>query len=265
MASFLLDNPDLQYYLEQGGFDWDPLVRLTERGQNGREGFASTADALAFYKETAALVGELTADDIAPFAAEIDRQGVRFAGGEVTFGPRLESVFRQIGELGLHGLVLPRELGGLNAPMVLYYIVGELLARADASLMSHFGFHGGIATAMLVLSQAEGTTELDPATGRVLRTRWDGPIREIVSGRAWGSMDITEPDAGSDMAALRACSWPPPTGTSPTAAAPAWRRSTASRRSWATTARPPWPSPSTARPPSWSAARATASATCWRS
>jgi alkylation response protein AidB-like acyl-CoA dehydrogenase len=203
MASFLLDNADLQYYLGEG-LDWDALVRLTERGQNGPEGFASTAEALAFYKETAALVGELVASDIAPHAAEIDRQGVAFAGGEASFPPRLQAINRQIADLGLHGLVLPRELGGMNAPMVVYFVVGEMLARADAGLMSHFGFHGGISTAMMLLSILEGTTELDPGTGKVLRTRWGDAIREIASGQAWGSMDITEPDAGSDMAALRA-------------------------------------------------------------
>ncbi len=202
MTSFLLDNADLQYYLGEG-LDWETLVRLTERGQNGGEGFAGTAEALAFYRETAALVGELVAGDIAPHSAEIDREGVLFSRGEATFPPRLQGITRQISDLGLHGLVLPRELGGMNAPMVMYFVVGELLARADAGLMSHFGFHGGIATAMLVLSMLEGTTELDPGTGKVLRTRWGDAIREIASGQAWGSMDITEPDAGSDMAALR--------------------------------------------------------------
>jgi alkylation response protein AidB-like acyl-CoA dehydrogenase len=202
MSSFLQDNADLQYYLGEG-LDWDALVRLTERGQNGGDGFSSTAEALAFYRETAGLVGELVAEEVAPHTAQIDREGVSLAAGEVRFGPRLEGICRRIAELGLHGLVLPRELDGMNSPMALYFIAGELLARADASLMTHFGFHGGIAAAMFMLSQLEGTTELDPATGRVLRTRWADPIREIASGRAWGSMDITEPDAGSDMAALR--------------------------------------------------------------
>src|SRR5204862_193372 len=81
---------------------------------------------------------------------------------------------------------------------------GELLARADVSVMAHHGFHGGIAMAMLVLSLLEGSTDIDPATGQVIRTRWPREIADIASGRAWGSMDITEPDAGSDMAALKA-------------------------------------------------------------
>ena len=74
--------------------------------------------------------------------------------------------------------------------------------------MAHYGFHGGIAMAMLVLSMLEGTTELDPTTGRIVKTRWRDEIAEIAAGGAWGSMDITEPDAGSDMAALRATATP---------------------------------------------------------
>jgi alkylation response protein AidB-like acyl-CoA dehydrogenase len=121
----------------------------------------------------------------------------------VTFPPRLAGIFAKMAELDLFGLTLPRELGGTNAPMLLYFINGELLARADVSVMSHHGFHGGIAMAMLALSALEGSSEIDAATGLLVRTRWPSEIAEIVAGRAWGSMDITEPDAGSDMAALR--------------------------------------------------------------
>ncbi len=150
------------------------------------------------------MVGTFAAEEVAPHAAELDRAGVRFADGEAQFPPRLAAIFDKLREMGLHGLSLPRELGGLNAPVLLYYVCGELLGRADASVMVHNGFHGAIALAMMVLSMFEGTTDLDPATGRIVKTRWRDEIAEIASGRAWGSMDITEPDAGSDMAALRA-------------------------------------------------------------
>src|SRR5690606_23486399 len=49
----------------------------------------------------------------------------------------------------------------------------------------------------------EGTTTFDRATRRITGTRFADAISEIMAGEAWGSMDITEPDAGSDMAALR--------------------------------------------------------------
>lgn len=202
MANFFDDNADLQFYLGPG-VDWETLAWVTEMGFRRPDGFRDAEQATTFYREVATTVGAFAADEVAPWAADIDRQGVHFQDGEVTFPPRLAGVFGKMAELDLFGLTLPRELGGTNAPMLLYFINGELLARADVSVMSHHGFHGGIAMAMLSLSVMEGSTELDRATGQIAKTRWSSEIAEISSGKAWGSMDITEPDAGSDMAALR--------------------------------------------------------------
>jgi alkylation response protein AidB-like acyl-CoA dehydrogenase len=201
MASFLSDNADLQYYLN-GGVDWDTLAEITELGFRSSDGFANAADARVFYREIAQSVGEFVANHVAPHAAAIDREGLELREGEVHFPPRLASIFQKLSELGLPGLNLPRELGGMNAPLMLYFLNSELLARGDVSVMAHHGFQGGTAMAMLVFSMFEGSTEFD-ATGRIQKTRWENEIREIGSGEAWGSMDITEPDAGSDMAALR--------------------------------------------------------------
>jgi alkylation response protein AidB-like acyl-CoA dehydrogenase len=203
MASFLDDNADLRYYLGSG-IDWGALAALAEQGFRQEDGFKNAAEAVGFYDEVARMVGTFAADEVAPYADQLDRAGVRLVDGEAQFPPRFTTIFDKLRDLGLHGLSLPRELGGMNAPVLLYYVCGELLGRADASVMVHNGFHGAIAMAMLVLSQLEGTTEIDPATGRILKTRWRDEIAEIATGRAWGSMDITEPDAGSDMAALRA-------------------------------------------------------------
>ncbi len=203
MANFFSDNEDLQYYVERG-LDWDPLVKLTEHDFKLPDGPKSTDEALELYKDMAAMIGELCAEEIAPHAAEIDKNGVIFEGGEARFPPRLQKICDEIKARELHGLCVPRDLGGTNAPMLVYYIASELMARADVSTMAHFGFHGGIAMAMLVFSVLEGTTELDPKELRIKKTRWEKEIREIVRGEAWGCMDITEPDAGSDMAALRA-------------------------------------------------------------
>lgn len=202
MADFLDDNPDLKFYLT-AGVDWDTLAWVTELGFRHPDGFRDSGQATDFYREVVSSVAAFAADEIAPFSAEIDREGVRFRDGEVVFPPRLAGIFDKMAELDLFGLTLPREVGGMNAPLLLYFINGELLARADVSVMAHHGFHGGIAMAMLVLSLLEGSTEIDPGTGRVVRTRWPREMEEIARGRAWGSMDITEPDAGSDMAALR--------------------------------------------------------------
>jgi alkylation response protein AidB-like acyl-CoA dehydrogenase len=201
MASFLSDNADLQYYL-RGGVDWDTLAELTELGYRSPEGFGNAAEARVFYGEIAQSVGEFVASHVAPHAAAIDREGLELRGGEVHFPPRLASIFEKISDLGLPGLNLPRELGGMNAPLMLYFLNSELLARGDVSVMAHHGFQGGTAMAMLVFSMFEGSTTFD-ASGRIVSTRWEKEIGEIAAGQAWGSMDITEPDAGSDMAALR--------------------------------------------------------------
>jgi alkylation response protein AidB-like acyl-CoA dehydrogenase len=203
MASFLKDNDDLLYYFEKG-LDWDALVEATERGGLAASGYGSTAEAVAFFREIAETVGEFVATEIAPYTAEIDRGGVIFENGEARFPARAQGIFDSIKQLELHGLCVPRELGGLNAPMALYYLVSEMFGRADVSIMAHHGFHGGMAAAALMFSVREGTTKFDPKTGALLETRFRTMIEEIVKGQSWGCMYITEPDAGSDMARLRA-------------------------------------------------------------
>ncbi len=203
MGNFYEDNEDLRFYVERG-IDWAPLVDATEYGFRTEDGFKTTEEAVGFYREILELIGGFVADEVAPHEAEIDREGVRFENGDAVFPPRLASIFEQIKGLELHGMCLPRELGGQNCPIILFSLEGELFARADVSVMAHHGFHAGIAMASLVYSFEEGTTRFDPASGKILETRFATEIEELRQGLAWGSMDITEPNAGSDMAALRA-------------------------------------------------------------
>ncbi|MGB9339907.1 MAG: acyl-CoA dehydrogenase family protein [Polyangiales bacterium] len=205
MANFFKDNDDLQYYFDKG-VDWDSLVRVTEHdfADAAGEGFSSTEEAVGFYRDIIEMFGQFTAEEIKPYEKEIDEKGVEFVDGEVVFPERIAGIFERINELDLHGLPIPRELGGMNAPMMLYFMNSELMARADVSAMAHHGFHAGLAMAAIVFSALEGSSDIDPVTGRINETRWRKMIEEIVAGEAWGCMDITEPDAGSDMGALRA-------------------------------------------------------------
>jgi len=212
MANYYRDNDDLRFYLEHG-IDWREIVELTERGFRDPDGHKSVLDAIELYREIAEAMGELAAEEIAPHAAAIDRAGARLEAGEAVLPPQFEAIFRRMREMDLFGLLLPRELGGLNAPLLLYLVSNEIFARADVSVMAHFGFHVGISTALLQFSMLEGSTRLDPETGAIHETRFADAIAEITAGRAWGCMDITEPDAGSDMAALRAVGEQAPDGT----------------------------------------------------
>src|SRR6478609_3688310 len=103
MGSFLSDNADLYYYLG-AGIDWDLLASLGEQGFTDPEGFKSSAEAQTFYREVVGMVGDFAGREVAPFAAELDRQAFRIEGGEVQVPPRLSSIFEKLGELGLHGL-----------------------------------------------------------------------------------------------------------------------------------------------------------------
>lgn len=202
MANYLNDNEDLLYYFDKG-IDWNPLIEVTERGFTDEDGPADAKEALEIYRDIAEMVGKFCADEIAPRAEAIDRKGVHLGeDGEAVMCDELQEIFSQIKDLDLHWLTVPRELGGMNAPLLLYFINSELMARADVSVMAHHGFHGGMAMAMLVFSIREGTTTFD--NNRIVETRFRKQLEEIARGDAWGCMDITEPDAGSDMARLRA-------------------------------------------------------------
>jgi hypothetical protein len=201
VSNYFDDNEDLKYYMERG-LDWGPLVELLEGNYKHPDGPKDLAEAMETYRDPLQLMGEFVAEQVAPHVAGVDHAGLKLVDGSVVAPPALTAIFQQVGEMGLHGICIPRELGGMNAPMVVYLIAAEMMARADVSMMTHYGFHSAIAMSLLLYSVAEGSTEWDKDTGVITKTRFDKEIREIVAGRAWGSMDITEPNAGSDMAQL---------------------------------------------------------------
>jgi len=200
MANFYTDNADLQFHIKKG-VDWKTLVGTAEDDFKQKDGHANLEDAQAFFEDVLQLMGEFVAEEIAPVAAIVDHNKPRLENGEVVHPPEFEEIFAKIRELEIHGLGVPRELGGMNAPHTLVMAIYEIFARADVSMMTHHGFHYGIAMALLVYSMSEGSTVFED--GAIKSTRFEKEIREMLSGSTWGAMDITEPDAGSDMAALR--------------------------------------------------------------
>jgi alkylation response protein AidB-like acyl-CoA dehydrogenase len=203
MGNFLKDNEDLQFYLNQW-LDWDKILEVVEpAGFGPNKGYASKEEALETFSDILEMLGGFAADEIAPKSLILDQEGVTFENGTATLGPTMNQIFDQMKELEVHGLLIPRELGGMGCPMVVYNLAAEIIARADVCTMTHFGFHGGIAMVLLMYSMHEGSTSVDTETMEITETRFRDAISEIIAGDAWGSMDITEPDAGSDMAAMR--------------------------------------------------------------
>lgn len=202
MANFYDDNEDLRFYVDRG-IDWEPIARLGEHDFKAKDGHANVEEAVDFYRDVFSLIGNFVAEEIAPHWQALDEAKPKLVDGEVVYPEVFDQIFEQIKELDLHGLSLPRELGGMNAPLVVLQIAHELFARADVSVCAHHSFHGSMALAALFYSVNEGTTEFQKDPPQITKTRFQKAITEMITGAEWGSMDITESDAGSDMAKLR--------------------------------------------------------------
>lgn len=199
-SNFFRDNDDLLFQFRHG-VKWDEIVDLTEAGYTLPDGPKNLEEARAFYEDVMSATGEFAAEQIAPRAAKMDEKGTWLEGGEVMLSDEANEIFAGMAELGLFGLTIPRELGGTNCPMALYFIAGELIARADVSVMTHFSFHGGIASAMLLYANREGSVVYDGPS--IKEMRWSDAIQEIAAGENFGCMVLTEPGAGSDLGAIR--------------------------------------------------------------
>ena len=200
MPNFFTDNDDLQFYFDEG-LDWDALIEATERNPNDEAAPANTQEAVSIYRDIAQMFGQFVAEEVEPLSLDMDAAGVELVDGEARCSPEFDDVFEKLKALDIHWMCLPRELGGMNCPLIGYFVNAEMMARADVSVGTHYGFHGGMALSMLIFSMREGTTTIE--ANQIVQTRFREEIEEIGSGEAWGSMDITEPDAGSDMARLR--------------------------------------------------------------
>ncbi len=199
-SNFFRDNDDL-YFQFRHGFRWQEIVELAENGFTLPDGPKSLEEAMEFYEQVMDATGAFVAKEVTPRAQRIDAKGTRLEGGEVIFSEELDAIFEGMKELGLFGLSTPRELGGANGPLALYFVANELIARGDVSVMTHFGFHGGVSSSLLAYAIKEGSAKFED--GKLIDTRWADVIREITAGDTFGCMVLTEPGAGSDLAEIR--------------------------------------------------------------
>lgn len=198
--NFYTDNPDLRYYIDKN-VDWDALLEALEHGSKPEDRPGSTAEARELFEDVLTEFGKFSAREVAPYAREIDGQGNELVDGAVVEGEAFAAVFKKLKTMGVYGLPVPRELGGLNAPAIVYLACAEIMARADVSCMTHFGFHTGVMVSLLMYAVRDERTVFE--NGRIISTPYDAIIAEVLEGKAWGCMVLTEPGAGSDLAAIR--------------------------------------------------------------
>jgi alkylation response protein AidB-like acyl-CoA dehydrogenase len=189
MPNFFLDNPDIQFHFTS--FDLKEIVSFAEedfvRSTECPYAPVDYDDAMLNYRRVLEVVGDLAANHVAPRAAGVDLEGATFADGEVTYASGTRKNISELAQADLMGMILPRTYGGLNFPFTIYMMATEILSRADASLMNIFGLQD---------------------IGDTIRKFGDEDLRQeflprIASGEHTGAMALTEPDAGSDLQAVK--------------------------------------------------------------
>ena len=188
MANYYQDNSDIHFHLRKR--DLSRVVSLVEDDFADRKRYAYAPkdldDALDNYDRALEIVGEISGDFVAPRSRDVDSTGAQYADGEVTYPEGLQEAIERINKADLAGFVLPRKYGGLNMPYTVFSAVIEIFARADASL-----------TLIISLQALAATIEkfgTDEQKDRILP--------RFASGEIIGSMELTEPDSGSDLQSI---------------------------------------------------------------
>lgn len=188
MPNFYTDNPDLLHHLRT--LDLKRVIDLREDGftevAQYPEAPKDQADAVDNYHRVMEIVGDIAGNFIAPRAPEVDRVGAHCENGVVTLAPGTQEALDRLAKADLMGFTMPRRYGGLNLPKTLYSMAVEVVSRADASLMNLFGLQD-IAETILHFGSEDQRRRFLP---------------RFSSGEVSGAMDLTEPDAGSDLQAV---------------------------------------------------------------
>ena len=144
-------------------------------------------DAIENFRRILEITGDIAANYIAPRSPGIDDEGAVFKDGKVHYAKGTQESLDLLSKAELMGMILPREYGGLNFPTTIYMFAVEMISRADASLMNIFGLQD-IGRTIAEYGSIEQKQEFLPG---------------FASGKNTGAMALTEPDAGSDLQAVK--------------------------------------------------------------
>ena len=187
MANFFSDNKDLQFHLQHPMMR--KIVELKERGFAEKDLYDHAPqdfdDAMDSYRRVLEIAGEVCGDVIAPNAEGVDHEGPRVVNDHVQYASGTVQNMKAIVDAGLSGLTLPRKYDGLNFPLVCFVMANEMVARADAGFENIWGLQ----------DCAETLNEFASEEIKQKFLPW-------VSAGATCAMDLTEPDAGSDLGAV---------------------------------------------------------------
>ncbi|GAF03154.1 acyl-CoA dehydrogenase family protein [Saccharicrinis fermentans] len=188
MANFFTDNPDLKFHLTHPMME--KIVALKERNFADKDKFdyapMDFEDAMDSYEKVLEIVGEICGDIVAPNAESVDQEGPKIVNNEVKYAKGTQENLDALVEAGLMGITLPRKYEGLNFPIVPYIMAADIVSRADAGFVNIWGLQDCAETINEFADEAQKQKYLPR-----------------ISNGETAAMDLTEPDAGSDLQAVQ--------------------------------------------------------------
>lgn len=188
MANFFDDNEGLKYQLKNPMMQG--IIRLKERDfkDYGHFDYApkDVEDAMDSYLRVLNIIGEISGEVLANNAESVDNQGVRIEDNAIIYADGTKENHKTLTDAGVYGLSLPRQYGGLNFSYVPYVMAAEIVSRGDCGFANIWGLQDCAET-------------IDEFGSQELKDKY---LPMINKGYTC-SMDLTEPDAGSDLQAVR--------------------------------------------------------------
>lgn len=188
MANYYTDNEDIKFQLSHPMMK--KIVDLKEEGYKDKEKYDYAPhdfeDAMDNYDKVLEIVGDISGNIIRENAESVDAEGPKVENDRVIYARGTQENHDALRDSGLIGMALPRKYNGLNFPIVPYVMAAELVSRADAGFANIWGL------------QDCGETINQFASEEIK----DEYLPRFNKG-ATAAMDLTEPDAGSDLQAVQ--------------------------------------------------------------
>ena len=184
MANYYTDHPVFDFYLNHP--EMKRIVELKERNFTDKDTYADAPvdfdDAIENYKRLLEITGDIAANIIEPNSEDVDLEGPHLENGRMVYASKTFDNLDATRKAGLWGVSMPRRYGGLNLPITPYSMASEIVAAADAGFQNIWSLQDCIETLYEFGSEEQ-------------RKKY---IPRVCAGETM-SMDLTEPDAGSDL------------------------------------------------------------------
>ena len=184
MANYYSDYPELEFHLHHPLME--RIVELKERGYSDRETYDDAPvdfeDALENYGKVLEIAGDIAANIIEPNSESVDLEGPHLENGRMIYASKTFENIEAMKKAGLTGVEMPRRYGGLNLPITVFTMISEIVSAADSSFQNIWSLQSCIDTLYEFGSEEQ-------------RQKY---IPRVCAGESM-SMDLTEPDAGSDL------------------------------------------------------------------